>query len=574
MTTIPLTIQPKDKSDQSRWREQALRSRLLRGDHVEDVRDEIVSLFAKEIAADLEINPDISRNTAKSVWQQLNTIYQEPPEVKIQEDADLGPVVTPRLWAQQQSTALLAIAMGEALVRLDFKHWVKAEEVEYRVVPAEQVVITAKNGAPDQPARVEELRSRGGVWTWEIWDVTDPAQPVFKIEEIDGGKRVDATAKWAPHLDGQYPYRDRQGDPILPYVLYHKRVGSRLWNWTEGSELVRGTLRLAAHWTNFGESFTSAAFPQRWALDVDSQAGTTRNIGGTPTEVITADRKSIIRFTSKGPSGGTLGQFQSAMDPVAAAAALQAYEQGLATYAGLSPSDLVVSQASSGIAIQVSRAGLRAQQKKIEPSFRMADQQLLATAARLANFYLGGTLPEDPRNYSINYRALGQTLEERKALADSLKAEVELGVISQLDLLRQLRPEIETDEEALDRLVSIRQNELDIEGIRQIQANEAGIADKSQANDLGIAINELGIAVDAEDVAPPPADNVQLTALNGAQVTAAQGIVESVALGGLPRGSGVQMLHAFFNLPIEAAERIMGTVGGSFHAPTETNDNQ
>ena len=322
---------------------------------------------------------------------------------------------------------------------------------------------------------------------------------------------------------------------------------------------MRGTLRLAAHWTNFGESFTSAAFPQRWALDVDSQAGTTRNINGTPTEVITADRKSIIRFTSKGPSGGTLGSFQSAMDPVAAASALQMFEQGLSTYAGLSPSDLVVSQASSGIAIQVSRAGLRAQQKKIEPSFRIADQQLLATAARLANFYLGGTLPEDPRDYSINYRALGQTLEERKALADSLKAEVELGVISQLDLLRQLRPEIESDEEALERLVAIRQNELDIEGIKRIQVQDA--ADTEADTDT------------AEDVTiQAPTDNVQLTALNGAQVTAAQGIVESVAIGSLPRGSGVQMLHAFFNLPIEAAERIMGTVGGSFHAPTEVTE--
>ncbi len=56
-------------------------------------------------------------------------------------------------------------------------------------------------------------------------------------------------------------------------------------------------------------------------------------------------------------------------------------------------------------------------------------------------------------------------------------------------------------------------------------------------------------------------------ALNGAQVQAAQGIVQSVAAGLLPRSTGVEMLAAFFNLPSEQTERIMGEVGRSFTAP-------
>ncbi len=53
-------------------------------------------------------------------------------------------------------------------------------------------------------------------------------------------------------------------------------------------------------------------------------------------------------------------------------------------------------------------------------------------------------------------------------------------------------------------------------------------------------------------------------ALNGAQVQAAQGIITSVAKGELPRGTGVQMLVQFFNMAPEAAEALMGDVGGSF----------
>jgi hypothetical protein len=59
-------------------------------------------------------------------------------------------------------------------------------------------------------------------------------------------------------------------------------------------------------------------------------------------------------------------------------------------------------------------------------------------------------------------------------------------------------------------------------------------------------------------------DKAQDTALNGAQVQAAQGIVAAVAAGQLPRNTGIQMLSSFFNLPTATANRIMGTVGSSF----------
>ena len=59
-------------------------------------------------------------------------------------------------------------------------------------------------------------------------------------------------------------------------------------------------------------------------------------------------------------------------------------------------------------------------------------------------------------------------------------------------------------------------------------------------------------------------------ALNGAQVQAAQGIITSVAKGELPRATGVEMLVQFFNMDPEAADTLMGTVGGSFTIATET----
>ncbi len=54
------------------------------------------------------------------------------------------------------------------------------------------------------------------------------------------------------------------------------------------------------------------------------------------------------------------------------------------------------------------------------------------------------------------------------------------------------------------------------------------------------------------------------TALNGAQVQAALGIIQQVAAGQLPRDAALGMLSAFFNLDAARAEQVLGSVGRGF----------
>ena len=551
MATIPPQIQPADEDDRKRWDDQAQRIRILEGAHEDDVRDDIRSMFALEIAVDLEISPDLSRNTFLLVSQQLNTAYSKPPDVRLSEDADLSPIVTPRLWPQQVQTGLYVQALNETLVRVDWAYWDGATEATYRTVPPDTVVLTADPQQPDRPVRVEEVRPRQRgdgttAWTWDVWDVSDPAAPIYRIDVVDDrGVRHDATAQFSPELAGSYPYRDTSGAPVLPYVLYHQRVGSSLWAWRRGVELVRGTLRLCSLWSHWTDGFNSCAHPQRYALDVGSQAGITKNVSGVPVEVIPTDRKSILKFTSTGATGGTLSQFSAAMEPRSAAEALKTYEQGLATYAGLNPSDLQVTSAQSGYAIVVSREGQRRKQRALEPSLRMGDQELLSKAARLANAYGSAGLPENPRDYSIQYHGVGETEQERKAKIDTITAELQLGLISRIDGIRRLHPEITSDEDAVERLLAV-------DRIDEIMAAAA-----TGPDDVGGAPS-LGGATKAQD-----------TALNGAQVSAAQGIVQAVALDQLPRDAGISMLANFFNLPTATATDIMGSVGTTFTPPRD-----
>lgn len=465
MLMIPSAIKPKEDDDRNRWKEQSLRLRLLSGEFEDDVRDDIRKLFAAEIAADLELAPDLSRNTFLLVNQQLATSYSEAPLISVEgeEEADLSSIVTSRLWPIQRENELKIRALNESILRLDWSN--EDQEVRYRIVEPDSVVLIPNKKKPDQMIGVEWLRHRAnsagkGFWTWEVWDISDRENPIFRIDVVDNrGKRVEATKDFAPELAGKYPYYDREQNPILPFVLYHSKVSSKLWSWRAGTELVLGTLRLCSLWSNWQDGFVNAAHPQRYALDAESQAGVTRNIGGVSVDVVPTDRKSILKFSSSGAGGAQLSQFNPTMEPRSAAEALEVFERGLAIYAGLNPSDLQVTSGQSGYAIVVSRDGQRRKAKEIQSSLSLSDKDLLVLAARLSNAYGGTDLPEMTSLYSIQYRGDQESSEERRSKVETVEKEIALGLISRIDAIRRLNPTIRSDDEAVERLLAIQRAE-------------------------------------------------------------------------------------------------------------------
>ena len=150
-------------------------------------------------------------------------------------------------------------------------------------------------------------------------------------------------------------------------------------------------------------------------------------------------------------------------------------------YAGLNPSDLQITGAQSGYAIVVSQAGKRRQSKRSEPARRMADQDILATAARLANAYEGTDLPEEAGAYAVRYPGVGESIEERKAKAEIVKAELEMGLISRVEAYRRLNPEIQDEAEIMERLI----NATRLEGIvRKVAEAEDRAAEAEAAKSI------------------------------------------------------------------------------------------
>ena len=126
--------------------------------------------------------------------------------------------------------------------------------------------------------------------------------------------------------------------------------------------------------------------------------------------------------------------------------------------------------------------------------------------------------------------------------------QIEAGLLDKITAYQQLHPGLSR----ADAITAVAQ----IEAVNTGSPSEDSTAEAAE--------------VDGTPVVIAGADKAQDTALNGAQVQAAQGIVESVALGQLPRETGIQMLINFFNIPADLAAKLMGTVGTSFR-PTDQN---
>lgn len=444
---------------------------MLTGEWEEDALAREADFFAEEVRMMLPA-PELSHNPLLSAIQQVCITYDDPPAVTTKVgEPDLSPILPEELWPLMQERAIKCEGMGECFIRLD---WDKADgRLTVRVVPSDMIArVKHRDNRPDSPVALEELRPRRNKatnteeWTWDVWDVSDPKNPIFRIEavdKLDPKIRRDVTAEYAD--SPEYPYRKKDTTPIFPWIIYHARVSNCMWNPYRGMEIVRGTLTVAALQTMWVAGFRDGAHPQRYIIDGEVQTTRTMPVSGDAIssarlgiDVVHMNPMSLLSIRSRGTDGrsASASQFQPAMDPKTAGEALEAFEAGLAMYLGISPADVSRGSAhASGYAIVVSRDGLRRAQRRMIPPARMGDRMYLATAAMMTNAYGGTSLPESPADYQIEYAGVGLTLDEVRAEIDEVKLLDEAGLIHPADAYLRFHPGL-TRAQAIRDLAEIR----------------------------------------------------------------------------------------------------------------------
>jgi hypothetical protein len=382
--------------------------------------------------------PDITKNVARSIVNQLCTLYDRQPRLSHPQagaretvEALLDGAGTWQLAAENQR---LTVACRESLIRLDVVTDPDPEPGDdprrllLRLVPRDHVTATAELDEPDEPVSVREWRLRRNLrgepaWTIEDWSRTDDG---YRCRVLSADGREDLSEHYSEVTDTVYP--------VLPYVLYHAQRTGHLWNSYVGAELFEGALRVGVMLTDWMHLVLDASWPQRVALNA-AVPGASAN-RGDPSEPVSIpmDRAAVLMLSDARPNqSASIATWEAAGDPATLLGSIQSYAGDLASDFDVSPADLQRSHtdARSGYAIFVTREGQRSAQRRFEPQFRRGDLDLVAKVAAM-----WGGLPT--RGWSIDYPGLPLSIEERQVQAAEYVTRAEQGIASPVQLLAKL----------------------------------------------------------------------------------------------------------------------------------------
>lgn len=436
--------------EQARMAEATRREMLLTGQWRALAEERLTEEFHASVVDGLP-SPEISRNPFRSLVAQVSDLYNHAPSVKLEEverqpeeeadDDALSGLLIPTLWPTRQQAHRICVGINEALVAVSLVTRGGKKALSVRVVSPAIVSCEASEDDPEILRLVVEYRKRtyGGkpVSSRDVWDLRGE-RPRFAIEVYLDSAWQDKTQEYMPELPaGEWPYKDKAGNPLMRHVLYHSQVPAdgALWHPREGEEMVEGTLSLSAMWTYARGGLRDAGHPQRGIIDGVVVGGVSERRGSSVSSPrLIADRNSVLQIQSGKAADGTplaaqTFQWQPAMDPKSTFDALDLFARGMtADWYGISPQDLEPAAGSSGYALVVRDKGKQKARDRQIPSARLGDQQLLSLMARYSNAYMGTSYPEDPAAYCIEYPRATEPPSEYKERAEAEAAAVEAGL--------------------------------------------------------------------------------------------------------------------------------------------------
>ncbi len=300
---------------------------------------------------------------------------------------------------------------------------------------------------PDKPTEVS--------WFWDVYDLSDPANPSYTVWTNDLRRDVSAAyinpAEWR---GSAYPIRDEARRPVAPFGLtYANATKSGVWPLsTRQSELVFGTLQVGLLWTAMVHGFLRASWDQRVVVNGRIAGGTKKVVEGRQVRSITPDPTSILEIQQKGDAAAAFGAWGASIDIRAAEEVARRYEQRLAIHVGLSPADVVIESLNpaSGASLTVQQAGKRRLQKRSTPAARLGDQSLYRAISAVARGR-GGLTGIDSRGLSTTYAGVSLTPEERVTVNSYCVVERSHGVLDRLGHLMEVHPTL-TEKDADDAL--------------------------------------------------------------------------------------------------------------------------
>ena len=441
-------------SEQSRVRDGACRYQLLQEDADSLVEDWIGQYVPPDRTATWG-PPDTSKVPIVTVARAMSTPGHYGREPRIVGDAgDLAGMLRAAGWASKmQSVEYLAYGMNTCGLLPSWSD--DLGRLVLAVCPSHLLWFDAH---PDDPTvaivqRRLQVRHVMGedVLAWDVWDVTDPASPVFRIVKADrrgdyGDDITEEVTGAGPLVGDAYPYRDAAGRPFAPIVLYRTHDDSSMWSLHRGKGAFRGSLMAVLYNSHAGKCARDAVSQGGLVFDAEPVGG---NVGydGTGRGVVSIDFEAgdILHYRSTGASQPSYRELKPGANLAEVSAFAAQYSASVAVEMGVTPTDAVRVGANpmSGVAIHLTNAARREEQHRIAPLMRASDLELFARVAALASM-AGDAMPAV--GYDVDYYEIPMSPAEEKDRRDATTWAIQTGLQSPVDAYLERHPSLTRDE--------------------------------------------------------------------------------------------------------------------------------
>jgi hypothetical protein len=436
--------------------------RILYGEHEADIHDRM-ALMISHVRREAWGQLDTASNPFKVLWTELATLYDRAPTVTndVADASELAQRASEQhLWPLMARVQRDVLALREHWIRVDVTGLPGQTQPVYEPVPPDLTIAFDAADRPGVPVRVVHARLREVegklVWAWDDLDLRDPSKPVYRVLAVakEGEEHRDIST--AAGVTG-WPdrWRDAAGLPVLPYVLYHAARTPHLWDAYQTRELVEGTLNLAVLRTFLLHVSRSAAWRQRYAINVRVHGLTTEGPVGAERSAVVTDPATVLMLEQTDEQHTpSVGSWDLPVSPADIWAVIESYERKLQAETGISVADLErgSSDPRSGLALTVNRDAKREAQRRFEPQFAAGDQEVLRLTAIMLNRVESKAYPEG--GYRLTYHGIPQSAVERQALREHLLALLQSGLIDPVTAYQELHPGV-TDDQAMTALRAI-----------------------------------------------------------------------------------------------------------------------
>lgn len=333
---------------------------------------------------------------------------------------------------------------------------------------------------PADPSRATELwerclyrdQERRWAWVYEVWDVSDPENPSWRVLSADqvgrDGQLLPVANLYYPDTPAEglvgdaYTWRFSDGEPHVPHVHFRSKILPGYWSWETMRGLHRGTFQCAR--LSNGLLYAADMASHRAVLLTNCiPVGSERVNIGTAGTVSTQEilPGSMVPLMALDASNNTMAvtEVGPGMDVASQWSVVRSYTLSMLASHGLRESDVVRAEANptSAAALIVSDASRREAQRQLAPLFEESDRELIRKIAALARVHGLGTYPDEDI-YDVSYSLISKTSDELQAEREEEDFELQHGLTSTVALYMKRK--------GVDRPTAIRE-------LKRVQADEA-----------------------------------------------------------------------------------------------------